>query len=214
MADYIGILRRLWNGERITYNGPVGTFDGMSLAETYHGTHPQIWFGGYALPKGADLIARHCDGVLLVPMLTPEAVHDAVGRIRQACERIDRDPATVRICALVVTAPELDDTETRNLAHSRMVTYLTVPDYGEKLAEINHWNPRVVTDVREHRMFSNLDYIPDRNFHRHQMAGPGAAIPDDYMQNCSALGPIDQCIASLQRFRDAGADEIATSTRC
>src|ERR1700730_5672145 len=119
MDDYIDIIRRLWNGEEVTYDGPVGSFDRMSFAETFNGPNPEIWLAVFALPKGAKLIAERCDGVLLPPMLTAQAVGDAVQRIRTECERIDRDPASVRIAALVVTAPDMDDFEARAIDHGR-----------------------------------------------------------------------------------------------
>lgn len=210
MADYIDIVRSLWNGEHVTYSGPVGTFEDMSFAETYHGPNPPIWFAGYAQPKGARLIAERCDGVLLVPMMTPEAVHEAVQRIKAECERIDRDPASVRIAALVVTAPDMDDFETRAIAHGRAVTYLQYKGYGEMLCQVNHWDPKILDEIRNHERFQGLSQVADRVFQRHQMMDVAAKVPDAYMQDCSAFGTAAECVTSLQRFIDAGADEIAT----
>ena len=210
MADYIDIVRALWRGESVHYDGPVGTFDGMSFAQTFHGPPPEVWFGGYGLPKGAKLIAERCDGVLLVPTMTPDAVRRSVERIHAECERIDRDPATIRIVALVVTAPDLADFETRAIAHGRMVTYMTYKGYGEVLVGVNGWDPKVLDDVRNHDQFQGLEKVPDLTFQRHQMMGAAAKIPDAYMEDCSAFGTVDECVASLERFVDAGADEIAT----
>jgi alkanesulfonate monooxygenase SsuD/methylene tetrahydromethanopterin reductase-like flavin-dependent oxidoreductase (luciferase family) len=47
-------------------------------------------------------------------------------------------------------------------------------------------------------------------FHRHEMMEPAELVPDEWMADVSAIGTTEQCVASLQRFRDAGADEIAT----
>src|SRR3984957_14252775 len=109
MYDYLDIYRKLWAGETVTYDGPCGTYPAMSFAETYHGPAPEVWFAGYCQPKGARFVAEKCEGVLLVPMMTPEAVGEAVARIHAECERIDRDPASVKIAALAVTAPDMDD---------------------------------------------------------------------------------------------------------
>lgn len=210
MGDYIKILRQLWRGERVVYDGPVGTFEGMSVHERYPGPPPRIWIGSYGYPKAAKVIAEHADGVLLTPMMTPVAVHDAVQRIRQACERNDRDPATIRICALVVTAPDLDEFETRAMAHGRMVTYLTYKEAGDALLSANKWDPKVAEDLRNHELFRGLRRVPDLTFHRHQMMEVAALIPDEYMLDCSALGSVNECVTSLERFIDAGADEIVT----
>jgi 5,10-methylenetetrahydromethanopterin reductase len=210
MHDYYDIIRRLWRGEKVTYEGPVGKFDGMSFAETYHGPDPELWFAGFGLPKGAKLIAEHCDGVLLPPIITPGAVADAVGRIRAECERIDRDPDSVRIAALVVTAPDMDDFETRAIAHGRAVTYLQYKGYGETLCEVNGWDKKMLDDIRNHEQFTGLTEVADRVFQRHQMMDVAAKVRDEYMEDSCAFGTVDECVTSLQRFIDAGANEIAT----
>jgi probable F420-dependent oxidoreductase len=210
MSDYIDILRELWAGEHVSYDGPVGTFEDLSFAEAYHGPPPPVFFGGFCKPKGARLTAEKCDGALLIPMMTPQAVADARARIVKACERVGRDPDAVRIVALVVTAPDMADVETRAIAHGRMVTYLTYPGYGEALCEANHWDPGLPNRLRDHELFRGLREVPDRAFQRHQMLEVAAGIPDEYMEECSAFGTVEECVTSLQRFMDAGADEIAT----
>jgi 5,10-methylenetetrahydromethanopterin reductase len=122
LEDYVGIVRALWRGERVDYEGPAGRFDGMRMEDRHDGPDPEIWFGTFGMPKGAATSAACMDGVLLIPNLTVAATRAAVGRIRAACEKIDRDPGTVRIAQCVVTAPDLDDTETRQICHARALT--------------------------------------------------------------------------------------------
>jgi probable F420-dependent oxidoreductase len=208
-SDYIDIVRRLWSGETVSYDGPAGRFDELRLSETYHGDPPPIWLAGYAFPRGAQLAAEKADGVLLIPMLTPSAVRAARERIAAACDRAGRDPSSVRVAALVVTAPDLDDAETRALAHSRMVTYLTYPGNGETMVEVNGWDPAVLDAIRGHELLRGLKDVPDRIFQRHQLLKVADAVPDEYIRECSAIGSVPECVDSLQRFIDAGADEIA-----
>jgi probable F420-dependent oxidoreductase len=210
MGDYVDIVRQLCRGERVTYDGPVGSFRGMSFAEAYHGGPPPIWFAGFAQPKGAEFVARYCDGVLLIPMMTPDAAGDAVARIRRACERIDRDPAEVRVCVPVVTAPDMADFETRAIAHGRSVTYLQYPGYGETLCSVNGWDFKVLDDIRNHPQLTGLTEVADRAFQRHEMMDIAAVVPDEHMLDCCAIGSVDECVTSLQRFIDAGVDEVAT----
>lgn len=210
MRDYIDIVRRLWNGEKVTYDGPVGTFTEMSFAETYHGANPPIWFAGFAQPKGAKLISESCDGVLLHPMMTPAAAGVAVARIRQECERIDRDPDEIRVCSLVVTAPDMDDLETRAIAHARAVTYLQYEGPGEALCRVNGWDTKVLGAIRNHERLVGLSEVADRVFQRHQMMDIAAAVPDAHMEDCCAIGSADECVTALQRFIDAGVHEVAT----
>jgi 5,10-methylenetetrahydromethanopterin reductase len=210
MYDYVEILRELWAGQHVHYDGPVGNFEDLSFAEAYHGDPPPVWFGGFCNPKGADFTAAKCDGVILIPMMNPKAIGDAKQRIVDACTKIGRDPDEIRVGALVVTAPDLDDFEARAIAHGRMVTYLQYPGYGEALCDANGWDHKVLDDIRNHEMFKGLSQVADREFQRHQMMDVAAQIPDEYIFDCSAIGTVDECVTNLQRFIDAGADEIVT----
>lgn len=210
LCDYVDIVRRLWAGEAVTYDGPAGRYDGIKLGDVYVGQQPKVWYGTFALPKGAAAIARSFDGVLLPPVLTPAATAAAVQRIREACERIDRDPATVRVCQCVITAPSLSDAETRALAHARAVTYLQAPEYGDALVRANDWAIAPVEKLRAHSQFRCDQEMADLTYHRVQLMEPARLVPDAWMEESCALGSVDQCVNQLQRFRDAGADEIAT----
>ncbi len=210
LLDYVDIVRRLWAGETVAYDGPAGRFEALTAAETYRGPPPPIWLAGYCHAKGAEAAARAFDGVILPPMLTPDATRAAVGRIRTACERADRDPASIRICQPVVTAPDMDEFEARSISAGRLVTYLQYPNYGNVLAKANGWDLATVERMRGHEQFKGLARAADLTFHRHEMMGPASVLPQSWIRDSSAIGSVGECVSSLRRFRDAGADEIAT----
>ncbi|MEA2167459.1 MAG: 5,10-methylenetetrahydromethanopterin reductase [Solirubrobacteraceae bacterium] len=210
MLDYVDIYRRLWAGETVNYDGPAGKFEALTFAETYHGKQPEIWLAGMAKEMGAEVVAKAFDGIILPPMYTPEATRKAVERIRIACERIDRDPASVRVCVPVVTAPDMDETETASISAGRLTTYLQYPYYGDMLAAENGWDPEPIQRLRNHEQFTGLARAADLTFQRHEMLGPASELPWEWITDSSAIGTVGECVASLQRFRDAGADEIAT----
>jgi probable F420-dependent oxidoreductase len=210
LVDYVDIVRRLWRGETVAYDGPAGRYERLALADRHEPPDPEVWFGTFGLPKGAEAAARAFDGVLLVPNMTPQATAGSVARIRRACERIGRDPDSVRIAQCVVTAPDLDELETRQLAHGRAVTYLQAPGYREALLRVNGWDAGIVRRLGEHELFRGSEVIADNRFHRSELLGPAALIPDEWMLQSCALGRVSDCVAQLRRFRDAGADEIVT----
>jgi alkanesulfonate monooxygenase SsuD/methylene tetrahydromethanopterin reductase-like flavin-dependent oxidoreductase (luciferase family) len=151
------------------------------------------------------------DGVLLPPVFTPEATASIVARLHTECERIDRDPVTLRICQSVITAPDLDEVETRALAHARAVTYLDAPGYGEMLVQLNGWDPAPLARLRDHELFTDMPTaVSDLSFHRTELLGPASLVPDEWMEESCALGPVTRCVEALRRFRAAGADEIVT----
>ncbi len=210
LRDYVSIIRRLWSGEKVSYEGPAGKYPMLALGDLHEGPHPQIWFGTFGLPRAAEVIAECMDGVLLVPNLTPDGTAAAVGRIRSACERIDRDPDSVRIAQCVVTAPELDELETLEICHARALTYLQTPKWGEALCNINGWSTDTLDEIRAHPQLKSLDTIADNLYHRSELVAPARRIPAAWMKESCAMGTIPECVDTLQAFRDAGAHEIVT----
>lgn len=213
VADYCSIVKRIWAGERFEYEGPAGSFPGLGLSDIYEGPAPDIVMGIFGLPRGARMVAETpaIDGVLLPAMLTPAGVARARGYIREACERAGRDPDSVRILMELVTAPELSDEETRQIAHARAVTYLQPPAWGRAYELLNDWDPAVLQRLREHSQFAEVgDGLADLKFHRVELTEPARRVPDDWMREACAIGSVSECVAKLAEFRAAGADEICT----
>ncbi|HEV3354864.1 MAG TPA: TIGR03857 family LLM class F420-dependent oxidoreductase [Acidimicrobiales bacterium] len=211
LADYVDILRGLWRGEQVSYAGPLGEFPQLQLEDVHDIQPPPIWFGTLGQPKGAAVAAACFDGVLLPPVFTPAATETIVARLRAECDRIGRDPSTLRIAQSVITAPDLDDLETRALAHARAVTYLDAPGYGEMLVQLNGWDPAVLARLRDHDQFNDMSTaVSDLSFHRTELLGPAALVPDEWMEESCALGAVTTCVDTLRRFRAAGADELVT----
>jgi hypothetical protein len=110
----------------------------------------------------------------------------------------------------VVTAPDMDEVEAISISAGRLVTYLQYPYYGDVLATANNWDLETVNRLRNHEQFRDLDRAADLTFHRHEMLGPASVLPWDWITDCSAIGTTRECVTSLQRFLDAGADEVTT----
>ena len=43
LVDYANIIRRLWAGESVAYDGELGNFRELRMADPLEGTPPQIW---------------------------------------------------------------------------------------------------------------------------------------------------------------------------
>jgi probable F420-dependent oxidoreductase len=211
LLDYIGIVKRLWRGETVTYRGPAGTYEDLALGELYDGPPPEVWVGSLGGPASARaVVSEVVDGVLLWDMMTLEASRAAISRIREACEQAGRDPSSLRICQPVVTAPDLSDDEVRAVTKARMVTYLGWEPV-RPLVKANGWDPSVIERVRSHPLFSGLPpEAADLRFHRSSLMDVAELVPDSWMDESCAIGTAARCVEQMREFREAGADELAT----
>jgi 5,10-methylenetetrahydromethanopterin reductase len=79
------------------------------------------------------------------------------------------------------------------------------------LVQLNGWDPAPLAQLRNHEQFNGLQTaVSDLSFHRRQLLGPAALVPDEWMEESCALGSVPHCVQALRRFRSAGADEIVT----
>lgn len=209
LADYPDLLRRLWAGESVDYDGPVGSFRGLHMADTYPGPPPAVYSVCLGGPKACQVAAAAgFDGVYLQPFMTLEAVHNAATWLRAECERIGRDPASLRIVVPMVSAPDLDDERARAYLHARMVTYLGQPGLVDAYARINGWDPKLAEPVRTHPLFAQDPDRVDHHFHRDQLMEVAKLVPDEWMYPTSLAGSVSECVSRMAEYRAAGADEI------
>ena len=210
LLDYADIYRRLWRGETVDYDGPAGSYSGLHMADTFDGPPPQVWAVHLGGPKACEMSGSPLlDGVYLQPFMTVDAVRNSVALMRRSCERHERDPATLRICIPLVSAPEMSPEQERLLMHARMITYIGQPRMMEVYTGLNDWDPDRIKPILEHPMFADDPDRIDHNFHREQLAEVATMVPDEWMYPTSLSGSIADCVAKMQDYRDTGADEIS-----
>lgn len=206
--DYVDIVRRLWAGETVSYEGPLGRFESLKLVEELEGPPPKIWVLVFGGPVGCRWAAQLGDGVLLAPFLTAEATHNAVTAIRAAREEFGLDPG-IPICQPIVTAPGMDDETTLKLTGARLVTYLQLPDLGDTYLKLNGWDRAPVERIQNY-VFSGMDRPNvDQSFHLSQLLEPAKLVPEEWVKASAAVGSVGECVTTMQAFRDAGADEMS-----
>ena len=130
--------------------------------------------------------------------------------LHEECERIGRDPATLRVVQPLVSAPELSEEACRAYMHARMVTYIGQPGMAEVYGRLNGWDMTPAFEIRNHEMFRADPDRVDHRFHREDLLEVAKLVPDEWMYETSLSGSIDSCVAKMQSYRDAGADEIST----
>ena len=209
IGDYVGLLRRLWRGETVTYDGPAGRYPAMRMADPPRAAPPPIVYGAFGGPKAMELVARHFDGVMFMPFLTVEAVADSLRLLREAAERAGRDPASLRTCHTVVTAPDLTEEETLAVVNARALTYFQTPGAGDALLTRNRWDNAELDAVRQHPVFAGMrSEAADQAYHRAQLVEAAMLVPEQWMTSAAAIGTADECAAKLAEYFAVGVDEI------
>ncbi|KJS07725.1 MAG: hypothetical protein VR73_08125 [Gammaproteobacteria bacterium BRH_c0] len=206
MADMVSILRRLWAGETVSYSGPAGEFPEMVFADLPERTTP-LHLAAVG-PKTLALAGAHFDGVILHPFLTPHGVRRSAAIVRKAAEEAGRDPASVKIIAAVVVAPDLSPEETKAAIYVRAATYFVHKEMAMPILLANEWDPQqlepiLATGLEDLEMQQvSLDVL------RSKMAEASALIPPHWISEGASEGSAAKVAARLREYRAAGADEI------
>ncbi len=209
IEDYAGIVHKLWAGEVVRYDGPAGRYPNMKMADPSRERPPKLYYGSFGGPKALQMVARAFDGVLLFPFLTVEAVAESVATLRGAAERAGRDPKSLRIVHTVVTAPDCGEDEVLALVHARALTYLQVKGLGELLLRRNGWEAKKLEPARNHPLFTGMrTAAAEQSYHRNQMLDAAKLLPDEWIRSSAGLGSPSEIVPLLQRYFDAGVDEI------
>ncbi len=99
LDEALGLVRRLLDGEEVTFAGEHYAVDAIRCYPTPVQSHLPITVGG-SQPKMLRVIARHADA-WNVPFLSPDAWAAKRTELLAACDEVGRDPATLRCTANV-----------------------------------------------------------------------------------------------------------------
>jgi probable F420-dependent oxidoreductase len=207
MADYAKILRALWAGETVNYDGPAGRYPNMRMPEIPE-VAPPIILAAIG-PKTLALAGQHFDGVVLHPFLTTEGVARSAAIVRKAAEEAGRDPAAVKIYAEVVVAPDASEAQIVSAIKVRAITYFTVRDLGAQLIAMNGWDPAPMETLLGDPRYLNIE--GQKGTHdelRERMKEAITVLPPHWLEEGAAGGSSRAVAQRLLQFRDAGADEI------
>jgi 5,10-methylenetetrahydromethanopterin reductase len=210
---YISVLRRLWRGERVNEDSPAGRLHGVRLDTTLD-TPPPIIVGAMG-DETLRWAGAHCDGVLLNSLWSAPAVERSVRLVREGAERAGRDPASVKVWTILVTACEVPEETVLLTVIRRMNTYMYFPWMVNGIVRANGWDPAAAEHVVQRLKQIDAEAVPsgptgDEHTARDLAAlrEMRAAYPEEWIADGNAVGDRDTCCrATLARF-EAGADGV------
>lgn len=207
MVDYLNILRALWRGEKVSYDGPIGNFPDLQLVQVPDQPPPVLL--GAVGPKTLALGGAYFDGLILHPFLTTEAVAASCRIVREAAEKAGRDPASVRIYSCVVVAPDdMPPAERASALDARAVSYFAHKELGTPIIERNGWDPAPMLRLIESGAWRLELQKGEHDAIRAALAAAVGILPPEWLTSAAATGSARQCAIRLADYIDAGADEI------
>jgi alkanesulfonate monooxygenase len=120
LEEQVEIILGLWRtpvGDRYSHSGPHHTLtDSPALPKPVQSPNPPLIIGGMGPRRTPDLAARHADEFNLPPFTATDRGREQLERVREACERIGRDPGSLRLSASLTVCCGRDDDEVRRRA--------------------------------------------------------------------------------------------------
>ena len=189
MRDSLIILRRLLDGEAVTYRGKAWRVEGTKLAFPSRRGLP-IYVGTYAYsPQMLKVAGALSDGVALV-WCTPDLVRRACELIAEGAHEAGRDPASVDVAAYLVISIDEDAGRARAACKPLVASY----------------TPRPVR-WREVGLATAEDAEPVlAAFERGGLEAATAAVTDAYVERVAIAGDVKYC-------RDRLAEYVGTGLR-
>jgi 5,10-methylenetetrahydromethanopterin reductase len=206
MGDYADILRRLWNHETVSYDGPAGSFPHLNLGDFPDFEPPPLLLAAIG-PNSMRLVGRSFDGVLMHPFTSIEGIRTARTLVRDAAEQAGRDPDGVRIIHQVVTAPDCTEEQVDQRVRARIGAYLSHPQFGNLMAAANGWDLEPIEAMRA-EVAKVAGASGETASGRLALVEPSRVLPQRWFDESAAIGTAAECAAKFHEFLDAGADEI------
>ena len=206
LEDAIGIYRRLWRGEAVLgHDGPAGSYPYLHQDSAFDEHVPVLMMA--IGQKSLELAGRVADGVVLHTFLSDETLARSVEIVRRSAEQAGRDPASVRVWAVLATIEESIDEEARlRKLVGRLATYLQ--GYGEVLVRANGWDPAALERFRTDELvtgypgaFDAVGTVEELTHLRDDV------LPAEWLA-ASATGSAAGCARRIADQLDAGADSV------
>ncbi len=214
LETYIDLLRRMWNGEVVSHDGPLGKFDKVGLGMKLDNPPPIVM--AVMGDKTSEWAGANCDGVLYNSLWSAQAIERSTAAVKRGAERAGRDPESVRVWTVQMTACETSEEDELNYIIRRMNTYVRFPPMFKVMCEFNGWDYSVAEKIMQKldeldgKGYSEGGGVGDEHTTRNldDLRTVRDMYPLQWIEDGCAVGSADHCARLMQARFDAGADSV------
>ncbi|MGC8557917.1 MAG: LLM class flavin-dependent oxidoreductase, partial [Nitrososphaeria archaeon] len=196
MREYVTVLKKLFNMERVTYHGEFVNVSDIELDVVYGPRTPRnvpIYIGATGFDM-LELAGEIGDGILLNYLVSPEYNRKAIESIKKGAQKAKRKLEEIDRPQLVVVSMDLDEDKAMEISREYVGLYLGQQPHIMKasgvpeslIKEVNialgGWpaKPRGLEKVKE-------------------------LIPDSIVKMLTVTGTPDDCRKSIRKYIESGA---------
>ncbi|MTV26790.1 LLM class flavin-dependent oxidoreductase [Nitriliruptoraceae bacterium ZYF776] len=186
LREYVEVLRRLLDGERVVYEGQTVTIGGFQLALEL--TSPPPIHVAALGPRTLEIGGALSDGVFLA-FMTPQRVREAAEAVASAARGAGRDPSHVDVASrLLVMIDEPEDAGRRYL--QRLLAF--------------YLSSEVYRNSFDRQGFDSQIAEFRARWESGDRSAAVAGLPDELLDVAAVRGTVEQVRARIDEYRAAG----------
>lgn len=202
--EYVDIVRMALRRERVTYNGefwqlPLPDGPGKALTLTVHPVRDSLPIYLAAIgPKNLELCGQIADGWLAI-FFSPEQASEIMAPIVRGRESIGQTMAGFDVVPTVPVVPSASIEEAADQVRPYAALYVG----GMGSRDKNFYNQLMTRMGYEEAAIEVQDRYMAKDY-----AGAGAAVPLEFLDSTSLLGPPERIAERLHAYADAGVTTL------
>ena len=187
MRDYLNVIRLLYERESFSYEGQTLSVAPYTRGFAPPSAHLPIYIAALN-PRMLGLVGEIADGAIM-NLVTTAYLIEAQGMVAEGARQVGRDPGEVTLASFVLCSLSTNEARALQVIQEMIAQYARDPFYDAML--------------RRAGFGEALDLMADP-LAKGDIKQAGGLIPEEMASSLAAYGPRDQCLATLDRFAQAG----------
>lgn len=193
VREYVTILRKLFSGEEVTYEGEFVKVRGVRLERKPKNVPIYVGATGFQMMESAAQVA---DGILLNYLVSPEYNKKAIEYIQRGAALSGRSLTEVDRPQLIAVSYSNDLEKAYSKARIMVTEYLAMEPH---IAAVSGVDEKIVDEVR----FITGGWPTTQQ----KLLEASAVVPDRVVENLVAVGELETCYRRVLEYVEAGCTE-------